>query len=176
MSGPAQITSFDRVFPPALSAWARLWRTPSLPTRAKIIFSSRLRISLGRTRPQSGRITLNARLASVPRAVVLEILCHEAAHVAVHLRYGPRARPHGPEWRSLVQAAGYQPTTALKCSPLPVPPSQPHAPARRYQYRCPVCHTSYWRRQRSARLVCSNCDRSGLTVPLRLCLPSHPQP
>ena len=51
-------------YAPALSEWAKLWQAPGLPGRVSISFSPRLRRSLGRTRPQSGVVTLHAGLAS----------------------------------------------------------------------------------------------------------------
>ncbi len=57
-----------------------------------------------RTRPQAGLITLNAKLASAPRDVLLGILCHEAGNVATRLlRAKTRARPQ-PEHRRSVHA------------------------------------------------------------------------
>src|SRR5262245_102885 len=99
----------------AMSKWAKLWRTPELTQHVTISFSPRLRKALGRVRPSSGMITLNADLASGPQSLLLEVLCHEAAHVAAYLLHGHRAKPHGPEWRMLVRAAGYEPSLILKC-------------------------------------------------------------
>lgn len=114
-------------------------------------------------------ITLSARLQAAPRAVVLEVLCHEAAHVAAFLLHGLRAKPHGPEWRELVAAAGYPPTTALKCHWVPQPAAK--APAPRHHYRCPACQANYFVRRRDARLHCSACLRTGVTVRLDLISP-----
>jgi predicted SprT family Zn-dependent metalloprotease len=44
------------------------------------------------------------------------VLCHELAHLAARERHGDRIRPHGPEWKALMRAAGYEPKTRL---PLP---------------------------------------------------------
>lgn len=153
-----------------LSKWAKSWRTPSLPQRVRISFSFRLRKSMGRVRPQSGIISLNAKLDSAPRAVLLEVLCHEAAHVATFLLHGLDAKPHGPEWRVLVRAAGYQPSTSLKCRWLPQPPAARER-SDRHCYRCPVCQADYFVRRRNSHLHCSTCLRAGVTVPLRFIAP-----
>ena len=153
----------------ALKKWAGLWRTPDLPERVRISFSSRLRKSLGRVRRQSGVITLNAGLMAAPRRIVLEVLCHEAAHIAAFLLHGLRAKPHGPEWRELVATAGYQPTTELKCRW--VPQTTAKAPAPRHHYRCPSCQADYFVRGRDSRLHCSACLRTGVTVRLDLISP-----
>ena len=151
----------------AISKWAKAWRTPGLSQHVKVSFSPRLRKTLGRVRPKSGSITLNAKLASAPRAVLLEILCHEAAHVAAFLLHGSRAKPHGSEWRSLIHAAGYQPSTSLKCRSLPQPPP-PSTLSHRHHYLCPVCQADYFVRRRNSRLHCSTCLRAGVTSQLRL--------
>ncbi len=150
----------------ALTRWAESGRTPDLIRHVRISYSRRLRKSLGRVRPKSGIITLNARLTSAPHAILLEVLCHEAAHVAVYLRHGWSAKPHGPEWRELIRLAGYQPTTRLLCSEL----SSQEKPGRviplRKHCRCPVCSTEYFVRRHNSSYHCSLCLRKGLTVKL----------
>ena len=169
-TGETAVLSKRHNYTQALSKWAKSWRTPSLPQRVKISFSLRLRKSLGRVRPQSGIITLNAKLASAPRAITLEILCHEAAHVAAFLLHGSDAKPHGPEWRTLVRAAGYQPSTSLKC-PWLTQPTAPRATSHRYRYCCPVCQTDFFVRRRNSHLHCSICLCAGVTVSLRFTSP-----
>jgi predicted SprT family Zn-dependent metalloprotease len=65
--------------------------------------------SLGRCALRTGDIRLNARLLDGPEAALLEVACHEAAHAASYILHGPKARPHGREWKALMRAAGYQP-------------------------------------------------------------------
>ena len=150
----------------ALLRWARVWRTPDLPHCVKILFSTRLRKSLGRVRAKSGVITLNTQLASVPRSVLLEVLCHEAAHVAIYLLHGWRAKPHGPEWRELVQLAGYRPATRLRCPQLHSAEME-RLPAPRTHCRCPVCLTEYFVHRLSLLQHCSVCFRVGRKVKLQ---------
>jgi len=64
-----------------LTRWAKLWRTPGLVDRVKVEFSPRMTRSLGRVRPATGIIRLNALLQNVPRNFLLEALCHEAGQV-----------------------------------------------------------------------------------------------
>ena len=154
-----------------LTRWGRTWHTPTLPKRVTITFSPRLRKSLGRVRPATGIVTLNAKLAAAPREVVLEVVCHEVAHVAAHLLHGRRAKPHGPEWRALVAAAGYEPTTKMQCRWLPQPaPAKWNA--RRHHYRCPSCQADYYVRRRNSRLHCAKCNRARVAVPLHFVSPS----
>jgi predicted SprT family Zn-dependent metalloprotease len=133
----------------AISRWAGLWRTPDLTQHVRISFSCRLRKALGRVRPQSGIITLNANLASRPRSLLLEVLWHDAAHVAAYLLHGSRAKPHGPEWRTLVRAAGYQASAVLNCRSLPQSPPSRSSSRRRHSW-CPVCQTDYFTGRRNS--------------------------
>ena len=64
-----------------LTRWAKLWRTPGLVDRVTVEFSPRMTRSLGRVRPATGIIRLNALLQNVPRNFLLEALCHEAGQV-----------------------------------------------------------------------------------------------
>ena len=152
----------------ALARWAKRWGTPALIRRVRIAYSPRLRRSLGRVRPKSGIITLHAWLATAPQSTLLEVLCHEAAHVAAYMLHGSRAKPHGPEWRELVQVAGYEPVTRLHCPGLPVeePSTQPLPPRKRC--RCPVCGTDYFVRRLRSQDHCSVCLQHGRNVRLLL--------
>jgi len=89
--------------------WSSLWHTPDLPSQVHITFSPRLRASLGRCSPRTGSIRLNPGLLEADPAILREVVCHEAAHVAAWLLHGRRARPHGREWKDLMRAAGYEP-------------------------------------------------------------------
>jgi predicted SprT family Zn-dependent metalloprotease len=153
-------------FAALVSKWAAAWRVPALPEMVSVTFSNRLRRSLGRVRPRTGAITLNAKLATAPRKVVREVLCHEAAHVANFMLHGIRAKPHGPEWCALVRAAGYNPTTALGCRWVP-PPAPAQRMTSRIKYRCPVCHAVCLGSKHASLLHCGECLRSGVLV--RLC-------
>lgn len=160
--------------PRVLTRWATLWRTPGLVDRVTVEFSPRLARTLGRVRPASGIIRLNALLQNVPREFLLEVLCHEAAHVAVYLTHGLKTQPHGQEWRDLVRRAGYTPTTKLAHPSLPQPRPKPSSkvsalaprPATRHRYRCPICQHDYFVRRKSSRLHCTVCDPAGCPAPL----------
>lgn len=158
-------------FTRALAKWAGCWRTPGLAGLLSISFSNRLRKSAGRVRPKAGIVTLHAKLITAPRSVVLEVLCHEAAHVAAYLLHGSRVKPHGSQWRALVQAAGYQPSTSLRSRWLP-PPAPAPSSSRRHHYRCPVCQADYFVRRRNSHLHCTPCLRVRATAPLHLVAPT----
>ena len=103
-----------------------LWGLENLADEIELRTSSRMTRSLGNARPETNRITLAQWLFDQPKEIVDEVLCHEAAHLAVHRLHGRGVRPHGREWRSLVQQAGFQARTRI---PLPNPPNFP--PRRR---------------------------------------------
>jgi predicted SprT family Zn-dependent metalloprotease len=157
-----------------LTRWAKLWDTPGLVDRVTVEFSTRLTRSLGRVRPATGIIRLNARLLSTPREFLLEVLCHEAAHVAAYLTFGSKAQPHGTEWRDLVRRAGYEPTTKLTHPSLPQPRIGPSSkvstlsprPATRHRYRCHICQHDYFVRRKNSRLHCTVCHPAGRPEPL----------
>jgi SprT protein len=165
---PTSPLRYDR----AIRAWAKRWHTPNLPSQVCVSFSPRLKRSLGRVNSRSGRITLHAGLSSAPRDMTLEVLCHEAAHIAAYLIHGPSAKPHGPEWRGLVQAAGYLPVTRLQCQLVPKPKPTGATSPRRI-YRCPVCQATYSTKRRSSTLHCDSCLKDGVTSLLRPVARSH---
>jgi predicted SprT family Zn-dependent metalloprotease len=75
--------------------------------------------SLGRCQPEQKRIRLASWLREAPGELLAEVLCHEAAHVAVHELHGRGCRPHGSEWKSLMRAAGYDARTRIPEDALP---------------------------------------------------------
>ena len=79
-----------------LSAFARTWGIPTLPARVTVHYSTRLRSSLGRCTPARGEVRLAAALATRDPDLHREVLCHEVAHVAVHIIHGPGCRPRPP--------------------------------------------------------------------------------
>jgi predicted SprT family Zn-dependent metalloprotease len=100
--GPIPVTDLESWLP----IWARLWRVPELTEHAHLLYASRVP-PLGRSRAALGEIALNGPYLRVnPNAIELA-LCHHAAHLAVYLLHGPKAPPHGLEWRHLMRQAGY---------------------------------------------------------------------
>lgn len=57
---------------------------------------------------------------------------HEAAHLVVHRLYGRRARPHGPEWRSVMRLFG---ADASRCHDYDVSQATVRR-LTRFPYRC----------------------------------------
>ena len=139
------------------------WACPALSSGVRVEFSGRLRTALGRCSPKGGVIRLStALLAPGNRPLLSEALTHEAAHLAVHLLHGPNAKPHGIEWRQLMQSVGLEPRLRLR---LPEPVTQdalPRVPRSQYEYRCPVCQSTYRSRRRDSRIRCRPCVEAGL--------------
>ncbi|MDH3786673.1 MAG: SprT-like domain-containing protein, partial [Acidobacteriota bacterium] len=122
-----------------LDEWSQTWSLPTLPQRAHFETSSRLRTTLGRCHPVSGTIRLHPALLDEPEALLREVACHEAAHVAAYLRHRRRIRPHGREWAALMTEAGFEPRARLDPARLSEKCRQATGPRGRYQHRCPVC-------------------------------------
>jgi len=207
-----------------LSEWARLWSVPELAKSVGIRVSSRMRRSLGSYRASRQQITLAAWLFDPAVGPLLEeVLCHEAAHAAVHLsRSGPeraaafdsaapvpneqpspsarpsstgplakvraklsrlsrlarpsrharpnarsrsgrppRIRPHGPEWRAFMEAAGHVPRVRIPESAMPAALRAERTASRRWEHRCPVCQATRMARTRVTRWRCKRCVEAG---------------
>ena len=94
----------------ALEDWCHLWGVDDLAPEISVEFSSRMSRSLGRCYPDRKLIRIAHFVLEESDALVQEVLCHEAAHVAAHYLYGSSIRPHGPEWKALMQQAGFPPS------------------------------------------------------------------
>ena len=122
--------------------WEEVWGLPGLMDSVTVEFSTRMRVSLGICRPVQGRIRLASCLRNGNAHLLEETLCHELAHVAVHRLCGRRAKPHGPEWKSLLVKAGHEPRVQVLEND-PRLPASFTKPRPRWEHRCPVCQT--WR-------------------------------
>lgn len=147
----------------AAARWAKRWRTPGLARRLVVEYSPRLRQSLARSLPSRCLVRLNPVLQRPQNAALLpEVLCHEAAHIAVFELHGPRCRPHGPEWSRLVTMAGFTPTLRLVIDAEPQGEVSPSSPASSYEHRCPVCQMVRFARRPVPGWRCADCVAAGL--------------
>ena len=145
------------------------WRLPSL-AKTPIVTSSRLRSSLGLFSPRSGEVRLAAFLADASTTLYREVVLHELAHAAVHLKYGPGRRPHGNEWRGFMVAVGLQPRVRLpreELGGLSLRPVVRRARIR-WRHRCPVCQTARVAGRPVRRWRCSSCVSAGLSGELTI--------
>jgi predicted SprT family Zn-dependent metalloprotease len=147
-----------------LGHWGHRWGLPGFSQTVRIEWARRFRRSLGRVHLDRRVVRLSEALAVAPPEVLLEVLCHEIAHLAASDLHGRHCRPHGPEWAALVRAAGFEPRRRIPWS-LPRPPSaqQTAARVRRYIHRCPVCQL-HWTAGRPVRQWrCAPCVAAGLS-------------
>lgn len=149
--------------------WATLWDIPGLASQVTVEFSSRMTRSLGRCYPERLLIRLSERLTKAPRSILLETLCHELAHIAVHELNGGKTGPHGPAWADLMRAAGFEPRTRLcyPCSEAPIIRRRGQQ-RRLYVHHCPVCQMERIARRPVKRWRCSACVEAGLDGKLQI--------
>lgn len=159
MGGPGN--DLARIAAPHLQRWCACWGVAPLARELNVVVSSRLRTSLGLCAPTRRELRIASFVVDGPSDLLLEVLCHEAAHAAAHEIHGAGTRPHGREWRALMRVAGYPPRARLGASAL----DALHASrARRVLWRhvCPVCHA----RRDAGRPVrqwrCAACRSAGL--------------
>jgi SprT protein len=142
-----------------LRKWSSRWGVEDLDRDVQVGFDPRLTRSLGRCRPRERRITLHCDLMGAPPGLFATVLCHEAAHVVAYDLFGRAARPHGPEWSSLVETAGFLPTHGV------VHPSRKAKATisrRVYRHSCPVCQETWLARRPVRAWRCPNCISNGL--------------
>ena len=141
--------------------WCSIWGVPALADTVSVRANARLRSSIARLVIADRCVELGPLFfsASVNHR---EVLCHELAHAAARLKYGRRIRPHGPEWRDLVRAVGFEPRArhpGLRL--LPSAEEQPQW-TRRYEHRCPVCQLAWYARRPVPAWLCPTCAEAGL--------------
>jgi predicted SprT family Zn-dependent metalloprotease len=157
-----------------LAEWSVAWGLPGLGAGIAVEFSSRLKRSLGRSRPQLGKILLHESLRVQRRALLPMVLCHEAAHLAAFHLWGRKIRPHGPEWAELVRASGHDVSTTVRVrarAPKHVKTivstdedrgSQQQPRRRQVLHYCPVCQTQRLAKRAVPQWRCAECRAAGL--------------
>ena len=137
---------------------------PDLPDRVQITFSPRLTRRIGRALPHRGQIRLGETLRKGPAKALREVLCHELAHIAVYLRYGRRPKPHGREWRGLVQQAGQIPRVSLPM----VSAARSRVAKPVFVHSCPICQATRRAHRPMRRWRCATCVSHGLDGTLEI--------
>lgn len=157
------------LFAKELRAWSRLWRVPALGAVVTVAPNIRLRTTLARYVLKSRTIELGAGFFRLRRHR-LAVLCHEAAHAAVALKFNSAEQPHGPIWVSLVKAAGY-PVRSTWAVPRRRVTSK-RADVRNirkrlvYEHRCPVCQFRRLARRPVRVWRCPECSAAELPAVL----------
>jgi len=108
----------------ALQSWCHVWAADDLAAKITVEFSSRMTRSLGRCYPERNLIRIAQFVLEDSDALVQEVLCHEAAHLAAHHLHGSSIRPHGPEWKALMERAGFPPSVRYRRVALFAPPAR----------------------------------------------------
>ena len=144
-----------------LTDWAVAWNVPELPSRVRIVFSSRLQSSLGRCAPGAGLIRLNPGLLDGAPEALREVVCHECAHIATWLLHGRRARAHGREWKALMRLAGYEARVRWAEAAVPDSVRERRRPAVVYVHTCPVCRAHWVARRAVTAWRCGTCRDAG---------------
>ena len=163
--GPGRADLERFVLPAKLDAttkrFLRLWRLPNLLQDIAFCRNPRLRTTVARWVFAKHRIELGPRFFALHQSQD-RILCHELAHAATGTIHGRRVLPHGPEWRALVQAAGFSPQTRFTTR-RPIRRLMPRAViSRHYEHRCPVCQAVRFGKRPAKRWRCIECTAIGL--------------
>lgn len=154
-----------------LASFLELWGLSSLTDEVTIEIGWRLRRSLGNCYTDRRLIRINPALLHPSRRELLkEVVCHEAAHIAVQESFGSKARPHGPEWKRFVTRAGYLPETQLAFHRRTGTKKSRKRVV--YEHRCPVCQTVRMAEAPVANWRCASCRAVGLDG--RLTITSFP--
>ena len=147
----------------ALKLWSDLWSAQWLLKEITIKFSTRLTTSLGRCRPYSKKISISINLLAGDKSeLLLEVLCHEAAHIVNFVHHGRTVKPHGKEWQALVTAAGYKPGPRIVVKPQETI-TQTRKSTVVYEHRCPVCQNARYSRRPIKRWKCGLCLAAALS-------------
>ncbi len=150
-----------------LEEWGGLWGLPGLDRRLRLVFSPRIRRSLGLCRPERGELRLHPALRDAPTGLLREVVCHEAAHAAVHLLHGRKPRPHGREWQDLMRAAGFEPRVRFPPSALPEEVLEATRPRHAWLHVCSGCGARWTAGRRDRRWRCQRCVEAGRPGRLR---------
>lgn len=152
-----------------LALLGSLWQIDRLEDRLTVVPSWKMIRTLGNCRPESGLIRLSGILFREGNGRVFrEVLCHEAAHAAVFFIFGKGRRPHGREWRSLMEKALHLPRTRIpEGEILGLAPSGKKG---RYLYfhRCSHCGIVFRKKRTDRRWRCKSCLMNGLEGKLRV--------
>jgi len=146
----------------ALEGWGRLWGIQGLPGKACIRVEMRMTRGLGKCRPSTGLITLNPALTSHENSeLTMEVLCHEAAHLAAYILHGKGHRPHGKEWKALVSAAGFAPRVRIPGEEVAHLAKSRRRARFEYLHLCLDCRSVYRALRTDRRWRCKSCSSSG---------------
>lgn len=142
--------------------WFSVWGYPQLHKQTRVRFSRRMYRSMGRCYPERRLLSLNDALREMRDTEILEVLCHELAHIVAYECFGRDIKPHGKEWRELVQGVGFVPRTKY-CGDLKLGTMRIRSyPPPRYLHRCMTCFAQRIARRPMNNWRCAECEENGL--------------
>jgi predicted SprT family Zn-dependent metalloprotease len=142
-------------------SWSRVWGVADLRDMVRVELSHRMRSSLGGFYPQERLIRIADTLLEAPAHLLHEVLCHEAAHTAVHVLHGDRARSHGREWRELMRAVGLEPRVRIPREELAQAAQRAARKRWVWRHRCPVCRAQRLAGRPVRQWRCGPCRAAG---------------
>ena len=111
---PHLVQSLERIHE-SLSSWSIKWGLSRLARDVDVVFAEDLNGDLGQCDLSSHEIRLHGLLLEPGREeLLLEVLCHEAAHLVAYHRYGTGIDSHGPEWQGYMRKVGYDPRAVIR--------------------------------------------------------------
>lgn len=165
---PLDLSSIEMAVQERAGALARTWGVPKEALAVKFAVNPRLTRAVARFRRDRRVIELGPRFFEESQCHE-EILCHELAHAAVDFVHGTRVKAHGPEWRRLVELAGYRPAAraafvsrASRVASGRVATRPRSSPGAVYMHRCPVCQMVRRAKRPVPQWRCAVCVGAGL--------------
>jgi predicted SprT family Zn-dependent metalloprotease len=141
--------------------WSTQWGVPDLRGEVKLELSHRMRSSLGGFYARERVIRIADTLLEAPPHLLHEVLCHEAAHAAVEILHGGRARSHGREWRELMRRVGLEPRVHVPGAELGRASQRAARKRWAWRHRCPHCRAERIAGRPVRQWRCRPCQAAG---------------
>jgi predicted SprT family Zn-dependent metalloprotease len=141
--------------------WSARWGVPDLRNEVKVELSHRMRWSLGGFYARERIIRISDTLLEAPPHLLDEVLCHEAAHAAVEILHGGRARSHGREWRDLMREVGLEPRVHVPGAELGRASQRAARKRWVWRHRCPYCRAERIAGRPVRQWRCRPCQAAG---------------
>jgi predicted SprT family Zn-dependent metalloprotease len=141
--------------------WSERWGAPDLRLAVRLELSHRMRSSLGGFYARERVIRIADTLLEAPPHLLHEVLCHEAAHAAVEILHGGRARSHGREWRQLMRQVGLEPRVHVPGAELGRASQRAARKRWVWRHRCPHCRAERIAGRPVRQWRCRPCQAAG---------------
>lgn len=155
------------------AAWFPLWDLDGVQDDVRVRFSTRMFRAVGRCYPARRVVSLAAPVRDFRSRQLLDVLCHEFAHIAAYELFGRSIRPHGREWQTLVAVTGHEPRVRFEDEDAINLLNARRPRQRRYLHQCPHCLAGRTAARRMPRWRCGDCYARGGDGNLRITLLAH---